>query len=242
MEGFLKMDISTKENLRKNFDKSLASLFEKVQTSEHKPNLPYGRPMNLTPLTSSVEVMEASRWKVPQKDLIPSLHKKITKLYGELKKDIGDIESEFKKIKKLEKIKDYYIEKRKNILSENSLSEEKKSLKSKDFKQKIQHVKKGIAKIEMTVNKRVDKAREKIDSLEVIRKDFQLRMKDDKVSRISRNFIDIRDGILLCDSIVNRANERINGFVKSMEKKVDVAKVSKEMFKDKDLTIGTWVK
>lgn len=236
------MSVGIKEGLKNNFDKNLQKLFEKIQTSEHKSSLPYGRPMNLIPVTSSVEIMPVSKWKALQKDLIPNLHKNIVKKYAFLKADTKIIEVHLKKIEKLKEIKEYYIDKRKKFLSENFLEQQMKTFKDKELKQQIQNVKKSINKIEVIVNEKLDEARKKISTLDVIKKDFQMQMKNDKVSRVSKNFIDIRDGIMLCDSIVSKANKKLDSFSKRIEKQIDVPKMSKQIFKDKEIVIGTWVK
>jgi hypothetical protein len=215
------MDMLVKRELKEKFEKNLENLCHDVQRRDHRPTLPYGNPMHLAPLISTLDVVKKSfNDDLLQSGSIPLSHEEITKKYGTIKKELEFVKEDIKKRVHLDKIKEVYIGERKYLQTKNNIPDYQKYSKARDLRDSISKIKKCMSNIEKRIEKRISNIDLKIKDLETLKKNFEFKLKNDSVSQKSKYYIEIKDGITLCDNIIKKANEKVNIYSNAVWKNI----------------------
>lgn len=240
--------------LQEKFSKSLQDLYEVYQKSEPKQSLPYGKPMFLKPVTSSVDYFaNPSR---PDKTASPKSLEVLLSIYGGLKQEFKSLATEINRLNNLEQIKKEYVKKRDAVRQQTFLTDFEKLNKEKELKNSLKKVKDGIKEISIRIDKSMDTVNEKLFDLSKLKKSFERKhlelnkvlnalkrgelsvhalqqkgkpMDIDKMLSYNRQFV---DGIRLCEQMLIVAKERKESLNRSMWMETPV--VDKTLFENID--------
>jgi hypothetical protein len=232
------MDMERKKDLKEQFEKSLESLFHTVQTKDYRPVLPYGKPMHLTPVIANSDVVKKSfSDRRLQSGNLSFFQEQITNKYGAIKKDLELVKEDIKKRVQLSKIKEVYMGERQHLQTKNNIPDYQKYSKARDLRNSIGKVKQCMSGIEERLEKRIRNINGSIQSLEKLKNQYQRKLENERLRGVSKNYIEIKDGIILCDNIIKKANEKVNSYSNAAWKNI----LPKEKPLLENLEVKPWV-
>lgn len=225
-----------KMELHDKFYKQLDEIFEQVQKSENKDKLPYGKPMNLSPILSSVAFVGATAVPKPTSKNLDIL----VRNYGELRKVLSAVAADITVLTNLESNKREFVKKRENVRLQSGLPDFEKLNKDKQLKSELKRIKDGISEMSWRIDKRMDGINKRIVDLSKLKRVYEKKnlaitnvlngiirgeklpeglsdkFKDVDQNKITNYKRNLSDGITLCEQIITKVKERKDSLIRSM--------------------------
>lgn len=222
-------------DLQEKFYRQLDEIFDQVQKSEHKTRLPYGKPMNLTPIVSSAMFVGATSIENKPKKI--NLESVVVR-YGVLKDVLVAVSQDISLLNTLEAAKREYVKKRENVRFQTGLTDFEKRSKERELQSELKKIKEGISQMSKKIDKRMDNVTKRIVDLSKIKRYFErkhselignldgVRNGTISINELPENMSNHRqllkdrkeymDGITMCDQIITKAKERKDYLNKKM--------------------------